>query len=718
MRVFYENPNKNDDKPPEDDDDAREFWVDISKKVKSLPRSLPSLQSKLTKVNLKSILLSLKERFVEYRYIIGSFMAGIVLTITLLFAPVLGEAEKLGESVELFGNILADLEKTYVDPVDTNKLFNTAVTSMLSSLDPYTEFETRAEAADMRESVSGKYGGVGLVISGRSKESEARIAKGEEAAVKAREVNDDGDDINAVDDAEAEAAKESAAAKKRRAKQEEIRVVGAFEGYAYDAGMRVGDKLIAVNDKNVEKMTVEQVRNELRGDPGSIVSINFERDGVQGVQTLDLKRSIVKIRDVRLTTFVGDASDAIGYIQLGGFSQDAGAEVRASIEALQNVAEKESKGNKLEGLILDLRGNPGGLLTSAVDVSSLLVPKGSDIVSAKGRGFPSVLYRSRTNPLLDPECKLVVLVNGGTASAAEIVSGAVQDLDVGVILGGDRTYGKGLVQNVEELPYDTALKFTVAKYFTPSGRCIQSTKYNEGDTKGYLATNVKDNDRKVFKTKAGRIIKDGGGIEVDVKVKPPKASALEVAILRSGVLNDFASKWSKTNSIASGFRVTDDLYKQFQDMVAEKEKSGEIPSLTSLYNQPLDTLNKQLKDSGYNSAARELKQLRSSIRNEMAADFRKYDKDIKEDISNAILARYLPESMLLEKSLATDTQVNGALKVIKDGDKFETILARRGGKVIGGKAGKYDANLKELARRAEEDLGSETDLGVRLNLKF
>ena len=156
-------------------------------------------------------------------------------------------------------------------------------------------------------------------------------------------VNDDGEDINAAEDvAAADAEKrETLAAKRRREKQEEIRVVGAFEGYAYDAGMRVGDKLITVNDKNVEKMTVEQVRNELRGDPGSKVSVSFERDGVKGVQNLDLQRSIVKIRDVRLTTFVGDTSDAIGYIQLGGFSQDAGAEVRASLEALQKVAETE-----------------------------------------------------------------------------------------------------------------------------------------------------------------------------------------------------------------------------------------------------------------------------------------------------------------------------------------------------------------------------------------
>ena len=262
-----------------------------------------------------------------------------------------------------------------------------------------------------------------------------------------------------------------------------------------------------------------------------------------------IERQIVKLRDVKLTTFVGKAEDAIGYIQLQGFTQDAGNEVRASITALQKVAEKESstkkvrsseerktdekvmldrsnsvntantplrdllRYNQLEGLVLDLRGNPGGLLTSAVDVASLLVPKNSDIVSARGRGFPSVIYRSRASPLLSPDTKLVVLVNGGTASAAEIVSGAVQDLDVGVIVGADRTYGKGLVQNVEELPFDTALKFTVAKYFTPSGRCIQSTNYEEGDkaSKNFKATSVKAADRKDFKTRAGRSIKDGGG---------------------------------------------------------------------------------------------------------------------------------------------------------------------------------------------------------------
>ena len=236
-----------------------------------------------------------------------------------------------------------------------------------------------------------------------------------------------------------------------------------------------GDKLVAIDDFPISEGTsVDQVRNQLRGEPGTLVSISFEREGVSGVQTITMPRQVVRMRDVKLATLVGNPADGIGYVQLTGFASDAGREVRQAIMALQRAAEDASGGERsLQGLVLDLRGNPGGLLTSAVDVASLLVPRGSDIVSAKGRGFPGILYRSRVEPLLEANTKLAVLINGNTASAAEIVSGAVQDLDVGVIVGSDRTFGKGLVQNVEELPFNSALKFTVAKYYTPSGRCIQ-----------------------------------------------------------------------------------------------------------------------------------------------------------------------------------------------------------------------------------------------------
>ena len=650
--------------------------------------SFSSLIGKARMTKLLLLASSVKAYLERWRFVVLSFVLGAVFAVSVIFLPIVNDAGKYGESVELFGSILNDLDKTYVDEIDTNKLFNTAVQSMLSSLDPYTEFESRRETQDMKETVSGRYGGVGLVISG---------TKDRKAAAK-------------EDDASSNTNNASS--------NSFVKVVEAFEGYAYDAGMRVGDRITQVNSKSVVDMTVEEVRNQLRGAPGTVASITFVRDGVGSEQTIDIERKVVKVRDVKLTTFLGDPKDAIGYVRLGGFSQDAGAEVRASVVVLQKIAERESPNRKLEGLVLDLRGNPGGLLTSAVDVSSLFVPKGSDIVSARGRGFPSVLYRSKSQPLLDDKCRLVVLVNSNTASAAEIVSGAVQDLDVGVILGADRTYGKGLVQNVEQLPYQTALKYTVAKYFTPSGRCIQSTNYDEGDVRGFKATNVKDADRNIFKTKSGRIIKDGGGIEVDVKVNQPKASALEVALIRSGVLDDFASQWSIDNSLSSGFRVSDDLYRQFQATVLAKEKSGEIPNLTSLYNAPIKELERQLGESGYKGSSRELGNLRSRIRMDMSNDFKKYSKDIKEDISTSILSRYLPESMLLEKGLKTDQQVVSAIRLIKNPKKFDTILAGRDGKEIGGSFGQFDLGPKELADNSESSKGKEDNVGVSLNVNF
>jgi carboxyl-terminal processing protease len=315
----------------------------------------------------------------------------------------------------------------------------------------------------------------------------------------------------------------------------------------------------------------------------------------------------------------------------------------------------------------------------------MLVPKGSDIVSAKGRGFPGVTYRSRVDPILDTsKTKLAVLVNGNTASAAEIVSGAIQDLDVGVIVGADRTFGKGLVQNVEELPYNTALKFTVAKYYTPSGRCIQGIKYTEGSISGegggskdgrYIANKIGESDRNTYYTRLGRVVKDGGGIEADYKVSSPKASALEITLLRSGIISDFAAEWSKKHELTNNFQVDEDTYRQFQIFVADKQRKGEI-QLEELYSKPLKDLKKALAQSGYKGSENSVEQLKSRILIDMKNDFDKYRADIKEDISNTILARYLPESMLIERSIKTDVQVNEAVKLLRSRNKFDTLLAK------------------------------------------
>lgn len=657
----------------------------------------------------------------SWKLLFAGFLAGAVFCLAAIVVPIYSEVETLSQPVTLFETILGDLSAGYVDEVDTERLFETGVKAMLGSLDPYTEFETKSAAADLTESIDGRYAGIGLVIAGST------TPVPQDSPVEAQPVSletQDGSKLlpkQALEDAKSTSAVEedddddedtmSYAEEQRqlaKARQQGIRVVSAFEGYAFDYGLRPGDKLLAVDHQPLAGLSVEQVRNRLRGEPGTAVVIDFERDGVEGVQSVVIPRSVVRVRDVKLATLLGKPSDGIGYIQLTGFSSDTGREMRSAIHFLQATAEDASEGERtLQGLILDLRGNPGGLLTSAVDVASLLVPKGSDIVSAKGRGFPGILYRSRADPILDSSTKLAVLINGGTASAAEIVSGAVQDLDAGIIVGSDRSFGKGLVQNVEDLPFNTALKFTVAKYYTPSGRCIQGINYSEGDNDKYIAKKVADKDRSVFYTKGGRVVKDGGGVEADYKVPAPQASALEVTLLRAGVFSEFAAEWSKKNELTNNFEVDEDTYKSFQAFVGDKQRSGEL-QLEGLYDRSLQDLKKALKKSGYKGSEKVVEQLQASIVREVQKDFEKYRADIKEDISQNILARYLPESMLIERGLRNDKQVDATVKLLTS-NKFERLLA----------AGRVERDARgpvNLATATDED-GAE-DGRIRASVSF
>mmetsp|Transcript_30966 Transcript_30966/g.45799 ORF Transcript_30966/g.45799 Transcript_30966/m.45799 type:complete len:884 (-) Transcript_30966:200-2851(-) len=781
LNLFF---NKNNNKKNEEEDETMEE----SKKANLVTKLYDRLLSMLPPAVAKTVVSTITRMYdflPTLRTISLSFFAGTILALSVILIPVFTDKDGLTEPVTLFETILSDLNEGYVENVDTQKLFETGVSAMLKSLDPYTEFEGRQEAVDMQESVLGKYGGVGLVISGKPNAATLINANPNNDATDGNDnvdvMNEEGEDvvdgggmlINQLDSGDSgkvqgnvlqkmrntqkkDADGDSNASKKKNKKKDDgIRVVSAFEGYAFDAGMRVGDRLLSIDDYQItDETSVEDVRNKLRGEPGTSTTVSFLRDGIDGIQTVVIPRSIVKIPNVKCVAMVGQqmapsTSDSnIGYIQLGGFTQDAGREMRAGILALQRKAELDSDGTTgLKGLIIDLRDNPGGLLTSAVDVASLLVPKDSDIVSARGRGFPNVLYRSRVEPLVDPSTKVVMLVSGNTASAAEILSGAVQDLDVGVILGSERTYGKGLVQNVEQLPFDTALKFTVAKYYTPSGRCIQSTNYKEGgglnnDAK-FIATKIADKDKSEFFTKGGRKVQDGGGIEADVKVDPPKGSALEVTLIRNNLLTQYAAEWSKNHQLTNGFKVTDDVYTDFQNFVTKKQQDKETDLLQGIYGSPLASLKKSLKQSGYtHSMNQQLEQLQSSILHEMKQDFIKYKKDIKEDLEQAILARYLPESMLIERSIRTDVQVKEAVKLIANDSKFNSILARAeqpsgritgGGSVYGLSAGnnrnnngdlfKMSQGGKKMEKTATGSFGemareTEEDLAVRLNLNW
>jgi len=751
LYLFGMNKNNNDDKKDDETLPSKDKTDDESTETEG------------GQVNL-FLVKNLPKAFSFLKVAFPSFAAGAVATLAVLFLPLLLDyydaysggtfdpntsmasnkkkdvmMNNINQPVILFETILNDLNDAYVDDVDIQKLFETGVKAMTASLDPYTEFESRLEAQELEESVSGKYGGVGLVIRGGTNLGSADLAEVEDemsnnvekietAAPAAPATLKNNDKVPAStsppvagsldpkeklnklekkstnkaiteddEDDDIELAERKRA--RRKSMEEGIRVVSAFEGYAYDAGMRVGDKLLAVDDFQIKPTTpVDEVRNHLRGDPGTPVSITFLREGVGGKvsepQTIQLQRQVVRIPDVKYFGFIGDPRDGIGYIDLSGFANDAGREVRFAVRALQHGAEMaagEGSGSlvsvndpsKLKGLILDLRSNPGGLLTSAVDVSTLFVPNGADIVSAKGRGFPETLYRSKTEPILNAKTRLAVLVNEQTASAAEIVTGAVQDLDVGVVVGKGRTFGKGLVQNVQDLPYQTALKYTVAKYYTPSGRCIQSTVYEEGSSSDgenggarYKSTKVADKDRSVFYTAHGREVKDGGGVEVDYKVEPQKASPLELILLNSGAYSDYAAEWSRNHELTDNFKVDDATYKDFQRFVEKRQNEGDI-KLEVLYDSQLKELQKKLKASKFDSSRKELDKLRSDIIKDVKKDFSTYKKEIIEDIEQNILARYLPDSMLIERGLKNDVQVEATAKLLKDGKEFDKILPNR-----------------------------------------
>ena len=557
----------------------------------------------------------------------GGFLYGlatgilITLAIFLFPFPFSNQDPVLREKVTLFDFILHDINTSYVDNVDISKLFETGVNSMLATLDPYTQFENNAQAMEMSVKTNGKYAGVGLGIS----------------------LETDPPNSN----------------------NKHIVVVSAFEGYAYDAGIRPGDVLHTVATHPVSGQSLEKVTDMLRGQPGTTVDVSVIRQGYPQPISFTLSRKDVRIKDVPAATFVGTPDDAIAYVRLQSFAKDAAPEVQAAVEKL-------SAQRPLKALILDLRGNPGGLLNAAIEVSELFLPKDSTIVSTKGRGLgPAPLYRSSRDPLLPPNVRIAVLVDGQTASASEIVAGALQDLDYGVIIGS-RTFGKGLVQNVQELPFNTALKYTVGKYYTPSGRCIQALNYEQVDGDGPLmAKKVEEGQRKEFKTRVGRVVRDGGGIEPDVLVDR-RLSFLDSALHRQNMYFRFANQYaanSKLNDLPPDFCVTDALYKEFVRFVTDSEFKYE-----SRFDNTFDQLDEMFKEVGYDSARGRVKDLKKATASEMKSDFQRHEQDVRWQLESAIRYRLQPDSERIIAELKSDDHLEEAIRVVKDGDSFGKLL--------------------------------------------
>lgn len=508
-----------------------------------------------------------------------------------------------------------------------------------------------------------------------------------------------------------------------------VTVMDAFEGYAFEKGLRVGDRLLSVGGTDVSGLGVEQVRDLLRGDPGTDVVVRYERDvfgrDAPVVREAVLNRELVRVSDVRLATLLGEREEGVGYINLSGFNAGAGRDFGAALLQLRMSAPGD-----LKALVLDLRGNPGGLLDAAVEVASYLLPPRSEVVSSRGKDGVELVYRSAIEPIRPPGMKLVVLVNQGSASAAEIVAGAVQDTDAGVIVGSSRTYGKGLVQKIIPLPYDSALKFTVAKYYTPSGRCIQAINYKGGratDAKDALsgpATGAPDgeqlesgdgadssvipeSERKTFFTSRGRVVRDGGGIEPDLLVPDLKAGPAETLFLAKGLYFDFISDYIRSHDALSPVRAAvqkerlsrlEDtrllghssmqnlvlerfpstkpaagLFEEFRKYVIARVNAGAL-SADELFKKPLQELEKSLSSAGLREALPSVDTLRSRITASILRDLEVHRAEITNDLELALYSRELPDRLLLQRNALQDAQVRAALNLIRDGAKYTALL--------------------------------------------
>ena len=419
------------------------------------------------------------------------------------------------KNLDVFTTLYKELNTYYVDTLNPEKLMHAGINQMLDGLDPYTDFIPEAEMEDYQTQISGQYGGIGAVIGTRG---------------------------------------------------DYVIVSEPYEGFPADkAGLRSGDQILSINGKDAKNYKTDQVSAMLKGKPGTEVDVKIKRrlkGGKEDEFTVKMMREEIKIKNV---PYFGMLNDHIGYIRLGGFTDRAGAEVKSALENLENT-------HHLTGLVFDLRGNPGGLLNEAINVANVFVDKNIQIVSTKGKIEEWNKSFTSLNEPVDLKIPMVVLADGGSASAAEIVSGSLQDLDRAVIIG-QRTFGKGLVQSTRSLPYNGKLKITTAKYYIPSGRCIQALNYAERNADG-SAVRTPDSLKVAFKTKNGRKVFDGGGIDPDIAVEPEKYARITISLITKNLISDYANEYRIDHdkiADAATFTLTDAEYNDFVSWVSKKD---------------------------------------------------------------------------------------------------------------------------------------------------
>ena len=516
----------------------------------------------------------------------------------------------LGRTMEITVNMMRELALGYVDPIDADRLLEGAAAGMVSDLDPYTEFFSEEGMSDFEILTTGKYGGVGALI---------------------------------------------------RQKDDWVRIAQPYEGSPADrGGLKIGDRILAIDGEPTRGYTTEQVSALLKGEPGSRVKVTVEHlDSTQ--QTVTLRRERISIPGV---PYAGWVADGIGYIRHSDFTEGCYEQMRAAVERLRGEGE-------LRGLILDYRSNGGGILQEAVKILSMFVPKGTVVLTTRGRNEQKD-YRTESEPIL-PDLPLAVLVDGNTASSSEIVAGALQDLDRAVLIG-QRSYGKGLVQTTRPLGYNTMLKLTTAKYYIPSGRCIQAIDYShsqQGDVRA-----VPDSLITEFTTRAGRKVYDGGGIMPDLCTEPEYISRFAATLYALGFIEDFGDDYTRRHPGQQidlrSFSITDADYADFTAFMKDKKVPYESDT-----RRALKVLKQAAEDDRFEALRAQFERVEQELRDDTQTNLETYREQIVNAINSDIVLRHGYQAGVIEHSLGDDGEVAEAVRVLENPGEYRRITTEQ-----------------------------------------
>jgi carboxyl-terminal processing protease len=515
------------------------------------------------------------------------------------------------KNLDVFTTLYKELNTYYVDEINPTEIMETGIEAMLESLDPYTNFIPEDRIEDYRIMSTGQYGGIGTTM----------------GKIEDRHV-----------------------------------VMMIFEGSPAEiSGLKIGDELLEINNIPIENYSTDEINTLLKGQIGTTVEVKVNRTGIKKPLRFSINRDRINIESV---PYYGLIEGDIAYIRLTEFSSGAGASVRSALVEL--------KGQGAKKVILDLRGNPGGLLNESIEVSNVFIPKGLEVVSTKGKIEEwNKSYTSNKNPV-DVNIPLTVLISNNSASASEIVAGVMQDYDRGVLVG-QRSFGKGLVQATRPLSYNSQLKITTAKYYIPSGRCIQAIDYSHRNEDGSIGK-IPDSLKTEFKTRAGRVVYDGGGVSPDHDVVNRGYAPITIQLIRKGFIFDFATEYYYQNEDVkpdpSNFTVSDNLYSKFTNWV-----SGKDYSYTTATEETIKELKETAdKDKYFDFLEKEIQALEKEIQEHKQEDLKVFESEIKRALKEEIISRYHKRQGMIESSFENDEEVDAAIKLLNDEAQYMKIL--------------------------------------------